>query len=316
VEYWSGRTGIPVTLLTSRLGISRSKYYEWTERYGKVNNHNGKIPRDWWLLSEERQAILDFQAQHPFEGYRRLTYMMMDADVVAVSATTVFRVLKSEGRLGRSNNRASLKGKGFCQPVKPHEHWHVDVSYLNIGGTFYYLCCVLDGCSRSIVAWDIKPSMKSDDIQLVIQKALDAHPGVNPRIISDNGPQFVAIEFRKFVRFCGMTHVRTSPYYPQSNGKIERFHKSLKVEAIRPLVPLNLNDATRIVGQYVHTYNNERLHSALSYVTPADVLAGRKEEILVTREKKLTAARQARAQRRTLLIAQQSPSTHDPLPVV
>jgi transposase InsO family protein len=304
-----------VTFLTNRLKISRSKYYEWKERYGKVNNHNGKIPRDWWLLKEERQAILDFHSLHPLEGYRRLTYMMMDADIVAVSASTVLRVLRREGRLRRWNGGPSSKGKGFSQPLRPHEHWHTDVSYVNVGGTFYYICCVLDGCSRSILAWDIKAAMKTEDIQLIIQKALEAHPGVTPRIITDNGPQFIATEFRKFVRFCSMTHVRTSPFYPQSNGKIERFHQSLKAEAIRPLVPLDLDDAKRIVAQYVHTYNNERLHSALSYVTPADVLAGRQEEILHSREQKLVAARQARAQRTADLRAKTSASTQCILPV-
>ena len=113
-----------------------------------------------------------------------------------------------------------------------------------------------------------------------------------------SGPQFIAKDFKEFIRISGMTHVRTSPYYPQSNGKIERWHKSLKVECIRPGTPLSLEDARRLVQGYVGHYNNVRLNSAVGYITPKDMLAGRQQEIHAERDRKLEAARKQRQIRR------------------
>jgi len=224
--------------------------------------------------------------------------MMLDADVVAVSPSSVYRVLRDAGLMRRHDTKPSLKGKGFQQPLRPHEHWHVDVSYINVSGTFFYLCSLLDGCSRFIVHWEIRESMTEADIETIIQRAREHHPGVRPRIISDNGPQFIAKDFKEFIRICGMTHVRTSPYYPQSNGKIERWHRSLKGECIRPGTPLSLEDARRLVDGYVRHYNDIRLHSAIGYVSPAAKLAGREKEIFAERDRKLEAARERRQQAR------------------
>jgi putative transposase len=224
--------------------------------------------------------------------------MMLDADVAACSPSSVYRVLKAAGLLERHNRQPSAKGTGFVQPLKPHEHWHVDVSYLNLAGTFYYLCSVLDGCSRSIVHWEIRETMKEEEIEQIIQRAREKCPGVTPRIISDNGPQFIAKDFKEFIRVCGMTHVKTSPYYPQSNGKIERFHRTIKGDCIRTETPLSLEDAQRIVARYVAHYNTVRLHSAIGYVTPQAKLEGRDKAILDERDRKLEAARERRKQKR------------------
>jgi putative transposase len=232
------------------------------------------------------------------EGYRRLTFMMLDADVAACSPASVYRVLKGAGLLDKHNTKPSSKGTGFVQPLKAHEHWHVDVAYLNIGGTFYYLCSLLDGCSRYIVHWEIRDKMTETDIEQIIQRARERFPGVTPRIISDNGPQFIARDFKEFIRICGMTHVKTSPYYPQSNGKIERFHRTIKGDCIRPETPLSLEDAQRVVARYVEHYNTVRLHSAIGYVTPQAKLEGRDKEILAQRDRKLEAARERRKQKR------------------
>lgn len=298
VRYWSERTGLATRRLIGWVGIGRSKYYEWRSRYGKVNEHNAWIPRDSWLEEWEKEAIVRFYLERPREGYRRLTYMMMDADVVAVSSSSVYRVLKQRDLLGVWNRRASKKGRGFEQPVRPHEHWHTDISYINICGTFYYLCAVLDGYSRYIVHWEIRESMTERDVETIIQRAREKVPLARPRIISDNGPQFVARDFKEFIRLCGMTHVRTSPYYPQSNGKIERWNQSLKRECIRPKTPLSLEEARRVVARFVEEYNSTRLHSAVGYITPKDKLEGRAEEILAERDAKLAAAREKRAARR------------------
>jgi transposase InsO family protein len=140
--------------------------------------------------------------------------------------------------------------------------------------------------------------MTENDVEIIAQRAREKFPGVNPRIISDNGPQFIARDFKAFIRICGMSHVKTSPYYPQSNGKIERWHQTLKSGCIRPKTPLSLEDAKRAVGEFVEYYNNERLHSAIRYITPRDKLEGHSDTILAERERKLDTARQKRKQRR------------------
>ena len=298
---WSEKTEIPVSRFIRWLGVGTSKFYQWRKRYGKANEHNGKVPRDFWLEDWEKQAIIRFHFEHPLEGYRRLTFMMLDKDVVAVSPTSTWRVLGEAGLLGRWNSKPSKKGTGFHQPTGPHHHWHMDISYINISGTFYYLCSVLDGYSRSIVHWEIRESMTEAEVEMVLQRARERFPDARPRVISDNGPQFIAKDFKQFIRIAGMTHVRTSPYYPQSNGKIERWHQSLKRECIRPGTPLSLEEARRIVSRYVAHYNDVRLHSAIGYVTPADKLEGREDEIFVARDRKLEDAREQRRLRREAL---------------
>jgi putative transposase len=298
VRYWKERTEIPDKRLLAWIGVSEGTFYPWRQRYGKVNEHNGWIPRDHWLLDSEKQAVLDFYWEHPLDGYRRLTYMMLDRDIVAVSPASVYRVLKAAGVMQRSSRKASKKGTGFKQPKRAHRHWHIDVAYLNLGGTFYYLCSILDGYSRSIVHWEIREAMTEQDVETIVQRAREKFTGVTPRIISDNGPQFVAKEFKQYVRLCGMTHVRTSPYYPQSNGKIERFHRTIKGECIRPGTPLTLEDARRIVGKYVVHYNCVRLHGAIGYITPQDKLLGREQAIFDERDRKLEEARDRRQRQR------------------
>jgi putative transposase len=169
---------------------------------------------------------------------------------------------------------------------------------LKLSGTFYYLCSVLDGCNRFLVHWDLRESMKEADIERILERAKEKYPDAKPRIISDNGPQFMARDFKEFIRISGMAHVRTSPFYPQSNGKIERWHKSLKRECIRPLTPLTPDDARRLIQIYVDHYNTVRLHSAIGYVAPQERLAGRQAEIHAARDRKLEEARRQRQLRR------------------
>ncbi len=174
--------------------------------------------------------------------------------MVACSPSSVYRVLKKAGLLSGQTPNVTKKGTGFVQPLKAHQEWHVDVSYLNIAGTFYFLCSILDGSSRFIVHWDIRTKMEEIDVETILQRAREKFPGTTPRIISDNGPQFIAKDFKEFIRVAGMTHVRTSPYYPQSNGKIERWHKTFKGDCIRVKVPLSLEDARIIVADFVIHY--------------------------------------------------------------
>lgn len=286
---------MPIRSFLGWLALSPAKFYRWKQRYDLANEHNGKIPRDFWLEAWEQQAILDFHEKHPLEGYRRLSYMMLDEDIVAVSPSSAYRVLSAAGCLDRWNRPPSSKGKGFVQPDAPHCHWHSDIAYVNVGGTFYYLICVLDGYSRFLVHWELRESMSETDVEIVLQRARERFPEARARLISDNGSAFIARDFKTFIREAGMTHVRTSPYYPQSNGKLERFHRTLKADAIRRFDPSDPEQARQVVGRFVDYYNHVRLHSAIGYVTPADMLAGREQEIWEQRDRKLKEAREQRA---------------------
>lgn len=294
--YWSQRAEFPVVRMLKIIGLAERKFYQWKKRYGKVNFHNGKVPRDFWLTADEQRAIVEYAQSHQTSGYRRMCYEMMDADLVAVSPSSVFRVLRAHDLMNRLRRPSpTRKGGGFEQPLKAHEHWHIDISYLNICGSFYYLCSILDGYSRKIIAFGIGETMTERDVELIIEKAKEKYPAARPRIISDNGSQFIARDFKEYIRLSGMTHVRTSPYYPQSNGKIERWHQTLKNESIRQKVPLSLEDARRIVGEFIAEYNERRLHSAIGWVTPSDKMAGKAEEIWRARDEKIAKARDLRA---------------------
>lgn len=287
----SGLTGLRIGCMIRWLGISRSKFYEWSRRHGEPLRHNGQMPREHWLLECERNAILAYANHHPGEGYRRLTYMMLDEDVAAVSPSSTYRVLLAAGLLKRWNTaKDNAKGSGFIQPTAPHEHWHTDIKYVNFHGTFLFLITVIDGFSRYIVHHELRTSMQEFDVQITIRRALEKFPGVSPRIITDNGPQFIARDFAEFLRQMGLRHVRTSIAYPQSNGKIERWHGTVRQECLRLRSFIDLDDARRQVAAYIDSYNTKRLHSSLNYLTPLEVLHGKTTERIQEREQKLANA--------------------------
>jgi transposase InsO family protein len=140
--------------------------------------------------------------------------------------------------------------------------------------------------------------MTEPEVEQIIQRAREQFPGVTPRMISDNGPQFIAKDFKEFIRVCGMTHVKTSPYYPQSNDKIERSHRTIKGDCIRTETLLTLEYTRRIVARYVEYYNTVRLHSALGHVTPKDKLEGREQAVFAERDRTLEQARERRKSNR------------------
>ena len=263
---WTARAESPVKRILAWMSLPTSKYHLWKQHYGRPHAHNSHIPRDGWLVAWEKQAIVDYHRKFPLEGYRRVTYIMLDQDVVAVSPPVSTE--SSRGWACSTQQGApSKKGKGFVQPSKPM-NMAIDISYLNIAGTFYFLGPVLDGYSRAIVHWEIRETMKEPEIETIVRRALEKYLGNKPRIISDNGPQFIAKDFKQFIRLAGITDVRTSPDYPQSNGKLERWHGTLKNEEFRNKAPRDVEEAHRIVDNFVTHYNEVRLHSALGYIAP------------------------------------------------
>jgi len=283
------------------INIKSSKYYSWTSREGLPNNHNGLMPKDNWLLDWEKEAIILFAKNHTGEGYRRLTYMMIDENVVAASPSAVYRILKRAGLLNKWNvTKKSAKGRGFEQPKEPHQHWHIDIKYVNYKGTFLFLISVIDGYSRYIVHHELRQNMQEFDVEITVQKALEKFPGNNPRIISDNGSQFISKDFALFLKASQLQHVKTSIAHPQANGKIERYHRTIEEEHLRQSSMINITDARKQIAEYIEFYNTKRLHSSLFYLTPNDYLKGNVEEKLKVRQNKLNEARNNRIKIRNL----------------
>jgi len=207
---WPVKAEIPLDRALAWIGLASRRFGDWSARYGKANEHNGRVPRDRWLEPAEKEAITDFLQRYPLEGYRRLAFMMLEQDVAAASPGTVYRLLKRPGLLGNRWNTPSRNGTGFEQLLQPHEHWHIDISHVNVGGTFYYLCSVLVGCSRAIVRWEMREAMWESYSELVLQRAREKHPGSRPRVISDDGLQCVAQGFKGYIRVWQANHVLSS----------------------------------------------------------------------------------------------------------
>jgi putative transposase len=289
------KANTPLNKLLVMIGISSSKYYSWIDRHEQPNNHNCIIPKKHWILDWERETIINYSRTHIGEGYRRLTYMMIDDNIAAVSPSTTYRVLKSAGLLNRWNKvKKSSKGNGFDQPILPHQHWHTDIKYVNFRGTFLFLISVIDGYSRYIVYHELRTNMQVYDVQIVIQRTLEKYPGVKPRLITDNGSQYISKDFAEYLKLVGLQHIRTSIAYPQSNGKIERYHRTIHEECLATKSLINLDDARKQVAEYIDHYNTKRLHSSLFYLTPNDFLNSRIYVKLEERNTKLLLAKKAR----------------------
>jgi transposase InsO family protein len=293
---------LKITKVIEMTGIGRPKFYDWQKRLGLGNNHNGKIPKAHWLLPKERKAIIDFANEHITpnsyylkDGYRRIAYMGIDANAFAASPTSVYRVLSKAGLLNKWKGKTNTsKGMGYRQPLKPHQEWHIDIKYVNFRGTFLFLISVMDGYSRYIIHHELRPSMEERDVEITVQKAHEKYPNEKPRLISDNGGQFIAKDFQEYLKNLELQHTTTSFNYPQSNGKIERYHRSLEEECIRVKSMITLEDAQDQIAGYIDHYNNNRLHSALGYLRPVDYLNGNVKELLKARQDKLDKAAEAR----------------------
>jgi putative transposase len=276
------------------LSLNSTTYYNWRKRSiaNRLEDEKpiGRNPDR--LLDWEREAIIDYYLLHQQEGYRRLTYRMIDENVVYVSPSTVYRCLKAVGLLMRWSEYQPL-GNRPAYPDAPNQKWHTDLMIIEINDCLYYYQGIIDAYSRYIIAWDIHAEGTALNTSMVLQSAYDNSPeGINPVIIADNGPEFIGKEFREIIKQKKGKDVRITAYHPQSNGIEERFHRTLREEALTRYN--NIIDAKIKMGEWIDYYNNKRLHSAIDYMPPA-VWHYRKQKVLKTeRKEKLLQAKKER----------------------
>jgi putative transposase len=296
VKQTVARGGWGVRRILKRLGIPRSVYYEWCERAAE-QRLDDLAPGGRCLsavLPEEKEAVISYALAHPREGYRRLAWMMVDADVAYLSPSSVYRVLNDADLLYRWK-RSHRAGEKPADPAGPNQRWHTDIMYLRVADVWYFLVTVLDGYSRYVVHWELLESMRAADVRLVIQHALEANGLKKVEIVSDNGSQFTSADFKTLVRQFELQHIRIRTYHPESNGTLERFHRSTR-EALGEDDLRNLGRARELIGRWVKHYNEERLHASLHYLPPAEFYRGQPDERIAERSRKLEQARCNREQ--------------------
>jgi putative transposase len=273
------------------IGIPRRTYYNWVkqDKAGDKRSVN-RVP---WnrIMKKEEQLVLERARASPELSSRQLSLKLVDDYGCWVSESTVYRILKREGLVKTAEIKGFAAGKEYQRKTKrPNEMWATDCSYLRvIDWGYYYLVTIMDDYSRHILAWDLKRDMTADSLIDVVQQAVDAtgmsQVPVKDRtaLLSDNGSGYVSRAFGDYLRLVGIRHILASPFHPQTNGKIERYHHTLKgeINQVPRDMPSELEEA---IDNFVEYYNQRRYHEALGNVTPADVYYGRKEQILARRK--------------------------------
>ena len=292
------RTGWTRRRLLHRLGLTKARDRDWVTR-AKTDALADRAPiaanRDG-ILIEERAAVFQYALEHPKDGSRRLTWPMSDASIAYLSESSVDRILQASDRLSRWK-RSTAVGTPPAKPTRPHERWHTDLRYLRVADPWYFLVTVLDADSRSVVHWELLTTMTAADVGLVMQQALE-QTGATPQVVTDTGSPFTAAAFTDLVRRFAFEHMRIRTYHPESNGPIERFHRTTR-EAIGDETLRNVSQARAMIARWIAQYNEERLHAGLGYLTPADYYRGNPAARRAVRQPKLETARQARQLRNT-----------------
>ena len=287
-------SGLPRRKALEHLGLPRSTYYRWLKRQGegRLQDRKGGSPVPWNKLKPGEEAkILATARASPELSCRQLAWQLVDDEKWYVSESTVFRILKREGLIKPAEVIGFKAGKEYHRKTKrPNELWATDCSHIRVfGWGWYYLVTVMDDYSRFILAWELKSDMAAGSLIDVIQKAVDAtgmtDTPVEDRtvLLSDNGAGYVSRQFGEYLRLVGVRHIVASPYHPQTNGKIERYHRSLKGE-INQLPYEMPSELEKAIAAFIEYYNYHRYHEGLGDVTPCDVYTGRHREILKKRK--------------------------------
>ena len=271
----------------AELGIPRSSYYRWR----RSQPHAGKRRRPWnQITPNEERRILAVAREYPELSSRQLSAWVTDNEGFAVSESTVYRILKREGLVKRQEIQLAAAKEYHTKTTRPHQMWATDASYFRVvGWGYYYLVTVMDDYSRFILAWKLQKDMSANSLIEVVQEAVDATGMTDvivedrTKLLSDNGAGYVSRAFRDYLHLVGIGHILAAPFHPQTTGKVERYQQSLKREVNQ--LPYELpSQLEKAVADFVDYYNYRRYHKALGNVTPADVLYGRREEILERRK--------------------------------
>jgi putative transposase len=269
------------------LGIPKSSYYRWR----REQPDSGKRKRPWNRITpEEESKIMTVARKYTDLSSRQLSTWITDNEGFAVSESTVYRILRREGLVKRLEVQLVAGKEYHTKTTRPYQMWATDASYFKVvGWGYYYLVTVMDDYSRFILAWKLQKDMSANSLVEVIQEAVDA-TGMTEvpikdrtRLLSDNGAGYVSRSFRDYLHLIGIRHILAAPYHPQTNGKLERYHQSIKREVNQ--VPYEFPGQLEMaIADFVDYYNFHRYHKALDNVTPADVLYGRREQILEHRK--------------------------------
>jgi putative transposase len=289
-----------IDAILAQLALSPATYYRWKNRQqgdalaDKVVRVGPRAPLP---TPDEVSAVHDFALTHTKMGYKRLTWQMVDQDVAYLRPYQVYRVLKEGDLLRRWHTPASEPLKRPPAPDHPDQIWHIDLMYLWIAPRWYYLVDILDGYSRFLVHWTLNLTMRAETVTLTVQEALEGLanrlPG-EPRLVHDHGSQFLSAEWRVFVEGAGVTDIRTRVAHPQSNGRLERLHRTHREEGLSEEALEAYHQALETMTGWSDYYNHRRPHTALKYLCPVDYYRGDPEARLAERERKLVQAVQSR----------------------
>jgi transposase InsO family protein len=291
IRRYKAKTGLPLGMLLRFAGISGRTWREWAQRRDVETRHNNNIPKNYYLTPQEVESIVSFCTENQLKGYRMQCWEMVDKNVACVSCSSVYNVIKRYDLGKKWAQAVEMKKHGFDQPAAVHEQWHIDFSYIKVGGVFYYFLGLLDGYSRKMLNWRLCENMTGINAEILVTQTKEQYPQAkDARIISDNGSQFISKDFEELLVLLELGHTLTSANHPQSNGKLERFNRTLKSEHVRRSAYVNYQDACMRMAQWIAYYNSGRLHSAIWYLSPNDVFYGRAAARLAERKEKLHTA--------------------------
>jgi len=283
------------------LGLTPSTFYRWLERADNATLADAQVLPERLRLPptpDEIARVVQYAQVHPLLGYKRLCWAMVDENVAYLRPWSVHAILKEHSLLGR-RAQAILHFERPDEPDHPDQRWHTDLMSLKLNGRWFHLIDVLDAYSRYLVYWEVLLSARADIVTLVAQRAIETLNGRKqvgePEIVHDRGPQFVGHEWRIFIRNAEVGDIPTRAHHPQSNGRIERFHRTTKEEGLSVSDRDDLFRARDALTRWQQYYNHERPHTALHYLRPVDYYRGDPSARLAEREEKLRCAADARA---------------------
>lgn len=245
----------------------------------------------------EVEAVCDFARQHPRLGYKRLSWQMVAEQITYLRPHQVYAIVQAHDLLHRQPPVAPEALKRPADPDHPDQVWHIDLMYLYVRPRWYYLIDILDGYSRFLVHWSLNPTMRADTVTSTVQEALDGleqRRVGEPKLVHDHGSQFVGHEWRALVVGAEVTDIVTRVAHPQSNGRLERVHRTHREEGLADEVLRDYSHALEVMTDWGHYYNHQRVHSALRYLRPIDYYRGDVAMCLAERDHRLAEAQAAR----------------------